>query len=158
MDGWHPNINKTQWVTVTWGNLCCVWSCVHDISLNSMSKVVTYAGTYKCMKKNQIYQFISCSLSLQWLASCMQKSHDGRARYGSGSASFHILCDLLTHTLMCSTRKTRFKSVCLLLSGISEPHEHINSHLKALACELLNPPSQVIKTLPHGPEICYWVM
>lgn len=51
-----------------------------------------------------------CTLSLHWLASCTCKSHGGRARYVSGSASFHILSDLLI--LTCSAGKDQI-SICL---------------------------------------------
>lgn len=82
---------------------------------------------------------LSCTPSLHWLAPCTCKSHGGRARYVSGSASFHILSDLLTHIhiLTCSAGKDQI-SICLhaafwSLSGF-RPHKRW-THIKAHACK-----------------------
>lgn len=82
---------------------------------------------------------LGCTPSLHWLAPCTCKSHGGRARYVSGSASFHILSDLLTHIhiLTCSTGKDQI-SICLhaafwSLSGF-KPHKRW-THIKAHACK-----------------------
>lgn len=86
--------------------------------MNCSIIIHTHTYTHTTMTYQMPYR---CFLSLHWLVSCTRKTHGGRARYLSASASFHILSVLLIHTqtYLQSRLNIRFQSVCMLLFHLS---------------------------------------
>lgn len=77
------------------------------------------------LKKQCDQIFISCT---QATASRTRKMHDDRARYVSGSTSFHILYDALAHkhAILTIQERIRFQSGCFLLSSVSAGLSPVN--------------------------------